>query len=277
MYIPNFKRNKGYINTVKKYDDSKLQKVIFSYICEGKTAQEISNTVLKTNSGGYDTLEILEYYGVRRHHYKLFSDFKIDELYTILESESNASTELLTLINGYIEKFFNDLDEIKIDEIDKDDLDRTIRMLGIELSNDLDEAYLNQELKVRNPKIQQKLRKELLKEFGTKCAICNIDIADLLIASHIIPYSRCDSKVEIVSDPNNALLLCANHDKLFESSNHISFNNKGEIVIEDSIKDNELYQYNLSKQIQLESRILSITRREYLKLHCEIFEVKHRK
>ena len=60
---------------------------------------------------------------------------------------------------------------------------------------------------------QDILRKELLKRYENKCAMCNVDEKDVLRASHIIPWSE-DKSIRL--DPTNAILLCGLHDLAFD-------------------------------------------------------------
>ena len=60
---------------------------------------------------------------------------------------------------------------------------------------------------------QDSLRKELLRIYSGRCAMCNIDEPKLLRASHIIPWSE-EEKTRL--DLRNAILLCGLHDLSFE-------------------------------------------------------------
>lgn len=76
----------------------------------------------------------------------------------------------------------------------------------------LDNKYVN----VKTRGIAQIIfRKSLLKAYNCKCAMCELDIEDVLEAAHIIPWNSSSSENRI--SPNNGLLLCANHHKLFDA------------------------------------------------------------
>jgi hypothetical protein len=51
---------------------------------------------------------------------------------------------------------------------------------------------------------------------GEKCALTLVDVREMLIASHIVPWSKCDSNEQRL-DGANGILLCAHIDKLFDS------------------------------------------------------------
>lgn len=89
---------------------------------------------------------------------------------------------------------------------------------------------------------QDKFRKMLLKRYGGKCCLCGVHTPELLIASHIKPWSKC-SNSEKVSN-YNGLLLCPNHDKLFDAG-YISFEDDGKIIISEQLDDSDRVFLNI--------------------------------
>jgi putative restriction endonuclease len=61
--------------------------------------------------------------------------------------------------------------------------------------------------------VQNFFRRTVLASYGSTCAICGIRPAQLLLASHIIPWSANDTRR---ADPTNGLCLCALHDRAFD-------------------------------------------------------------
>ena len=102
----------------------------------------------------------------------------------------------------------------------------------------------------------------LFNEFRHRCVLCNIDLPHMLIASHIKPFRDCGYLVEAM-DSQNGLLLCRNHDYLFDQG-YIAFNNKGQLLISEEI---DPARYSLSKDFMLEDTYLSETRKMYLHYH----------
>lgn len=87
-----------------------------------------------------------------------------------------------------------------------------------------------------------------------KCCLCGVKQVDLLIASHIKPWSKSNKFEKL--DTNNGLLLCPNHDSLFDKG-LISFTDEGEILI--------------SKSLEVESRIfLNVNAHMYIEIHNEM-------
>lgn len=83
---------------------------------------------------------------------------------------------------------------------------------------------------------QSKFREKLMNRYG-KCALCGMNIKELLVASHIKPWKESAAKEK--TSVENGLLLCPNHDKLFDKG-YISFENDGSILIS-SLIDKENY------------------------------------
>ena len=54
----------------------------------------------------------------------------------------------------------------------------------------------------------------MLKKYHSKCCLCGVDDDALLVASHIKPWAKSDEHEKL--DLDNGLLLCPNHDKLFD-------------------------------------------------------------
>lgn len=84
------------------------------------------------------------------------------------------------------------------------------------LETDIDFASLTGEERIRRVKTrvnQNFFRQVVLNNYLTRCSICNLNISDLLIAGHIIPWS-VNPKERM--NPQNGICLCALHDKAFE-------------------------------------------------------------
>lgn len=69
-------------------------------------------------------------------------------------------------------------------------------------------------------------RKLILTAYKRKCAICGLDLVEALDAAHIISWLESTPEERI--SPNNGILLCANHHRLFDSG-HIRINSQYEI------------------------------------------------
>jgi len=80
-------------------------------------------------------------------------------------------------------------------------------------------------------------RQELIKKFDNKCAVTGINLEEILIASHIIPWRHSNDEERL--DIENGILLSPLYDSLFDK-NLISFQDNGDIIISKKIEDTEL-------------------------------------
>lgn len=76
-------------------------------------------------------------------------------------------------------------------------------------------------------------RRAILSSYLDSCCVCGIDLTQLLIASHIIPWSA-NQKTRV--DPRNGLCLCALHDKAFDRG-LISVKPTHEIAVSHSVNN----------------------------------------
>lgn len=96
----------------------------------------------------------------------------------------------------------------------------------------------------------QHYKNKLLHLWHHECAICKINIPELLKASHAKPWRDATHQERL--DPYNGLLLCAHHDALFDKG-FISFNECGEILLSPVLIKAEpsIYGVNANMRIQL--------------------------
>lgn len=95
----------------------------------------------------------------------------------------------------------------------------------------------------------------LMHEFNRTCPVCGIHLPHMLIASHIKPFRDCAHIFE-AADHNNGLLLCRNHDYLFDQG-YITYTDEGKLVVSRQLKHPEHYQlHDLNKKIMTENRKL---------------------
>jgi hypothetical protein len=90
--------------------------------------------------------------------------------------------------------------------------------------------------------------KKLLIERECKCALCGVTDPRVLIASHIKPWSVSTNEERL--DENNGLLLCPNHDALFDK-HLISFDLQGKIVISQTLDEVTRIFLNVHDELQV--------------------------
>ena len=98
------------------------------------------------------------------------------------------------------------------------------------------------ETKVREVKTrinQNVFRQIVLANYEGRCALTGIDLSELLVASHIIPWS--DNKQERLN-PENGICLSALYDKAFDRG-LISFTNDQCVIFSSRLKENISKEY----------------------------------
>ncbi|AXK51773.1 HNH endonuclease [Spiroplasma alleghenense] len=168
----------------------------------------------------------------------------------------------------------------------EDDIEKAVEFLyGSAFSFDqlLDNSKINEiefvneknvEIVTRDPMLQSRWRKRLIEIFGSCCiSNCKITNNELLVASHIKPYSQCKNSEKF--DLNNGLILCANHDKLFDRF-LISFDSeKLSILISKNIYD-DISTLNINSDSTLIGHFKSPEFIKYLKFHNLIWDIKNK-
>ena len=109
---------------------------------------------------------------------------------------------------------------------------------------------------------QDIFRKRLVMRYK-HCCLCSVNNEKLLIASHIKPWSDSDSYEKL--DMNNGLLLCPNHDKLFDSG-LISFDDNGSIMLSNELDSINRVFLNVNENMNI---IVDDDNAEYIKYHRE--------
>jgi hypothetical protein len=142
-------------------------------------------------------------------------------------------------------------------------------------SRENDYAIENKKIEIEARQKQSRFRKLVLKNFNHQCCISGITERELLIASHIVPWS---SRIETRLDPANGLCLSILYDKLFDKG-YMSFDEELRVIV-------TKYRNQLSQDLQeilaaIEGRPMRTPRKysikqEYLAYHREeIFEKKN--
>jgi len=103
-------------------------------------------------------------------------------------------------------------------------------------------------------------REQLLRKYS-HCCLCGVSNPDLLIASHIKPWSEASPEEKV--DVNNGLLLCPNHDRVFDRG-LISFDDNGAILISDELIQRDRMMLNIDEGMSIE---ITDKNKEYFTYH----------
>lgn len=109
-------------------------------------------------------------------------------------------------------------------------------------------------------------RKRIIHRWEYKCAVTNFNKLDILIASHIVPWSKASDHERL--DVNNGLLLSPTYDALFDK-HLITFDNKGKIQLSDKIENSAYQKIGVTGKEQITD--LSMYNIQYLDRHNQIF------
>ena len=117
---------------------------------------------------------------------------------------------------------------------------------------------------VRERTCQDLFRNGLMELYHGQCVITGIKTPELLVASHIKPWSVCNNDYERI-DVFNGLLLAVHLDKLFDQG-FISFASDGNIMVSDKLSnlDRNVFNINCDMHINMFSEM-----DEYMAYHRE--------
>lgn len=161
------------------------------------------------------------------------------------------------------ETIASELAELKLDIIDSK------RQPNIK--NDFEKKqFVEDKMKTRNQAVQREFRKRLLENNHNICPVCGFSFAKFLIASHIKPYALCDNTYDAINE-FNGLLLCPNHDKLFESARYMTIDSStGEIILNREASISKDYGNLSGKRVDM--RLINCERTHYLRWHNQRFK-----
>ncbi len=141
----------------------------------------------------------------------------------------------------------------------------------------LDLSELNGETKIREVKTranQSVFRQMVLSNYSTKCAITGIDLPELLLASHIVPWSS-NEKERL--NPENGICLSPLYDKAFDRG-LIGINTNYQIILSKVLKEKKDSDFYIQHFGILENKPISkplsyLPRKDFLEYHLDsIFE-----
>jgi len=117
---------------------------------------------------------------------------------------------------------------------------------------------------------QGKFRDGLINKFGDKCWMSQIEGKQLLIASHIKPWSHCDKDKCEKGDIHNGLLLSALWDAAFDKK-LIAFDEDWKVMVSPNLSESAKAALGISADTKLPEQFQSPRRKEYLKYHRDLF------
>lgn len=198
--------------------------------------------------------------GKKNDYIKTFSpDYVKDKLKDFLMTDVHIDQEN----NKLVHSIASELAEIKLDMIDMS--------TDINVKSDFDkEQYIKNKGRTRNQAVQREFKKNLLSNNVNVCPICGFSFKEFLIASHIKPYALCDNTYDAINH-YNGLLLCPNHDKLFEGAKYMTIDSStGKIILSEYAKESKDFADLDGRTIDI--RLVNCERTHYLRWHNSQFK-----
>jgi predicted restriction endonuclease len=137
-----------------------------------------------------------------------------------------------------------------------------IKQLEAEIEADETIVETEKERIIKSRIGQSKIKQKLLTQ-SKKCALCGVNDERFLIASHIKPWKHSTNEERL--DVNNGLLLCPNHDSLFDKG-YISFDEDGILLVSDDLTENTRVFMNINSPSHLQ---IKEKKRHYLNWHLQ--------
>lgn len=180
-------------------------------------------------------------------------------LYSITNTHGNQNVNYVALNPAYNPSLAHQIQrEVISRDVNYDDAEATI--LQNTLNNNPGAG--TDIKKIVKTRISQGSFRRLLLLERHQCNLCDVSTTAVLRASHIKEWSESSREERI--DANNGLLLCANHDALFDR-HLISFEpTTGDICISSSIDDEQKAALNLSDSFNLS---MSDRMKSYMQIH----------
>jgi len=97
----------------------------------------------------------------------------------------------------------------------------------------------------------------VLSSYENRCALTGIAVPQLLIASHIIPWSENEDRR---ADPTNGLSLNALHDKTFDR-HLITFDEDFRLVVSSFLRKNDVPEFQSANFAKIEGATLTLPHR----------------
>jgi len=182
-----------YINYI---DEDVILEVIIAYLYEGKSHRQIQKEILSLpapdRGGGFIAMDILHYFNI---HGNKKGILQTADIVKELNNASGSYFEALKKVSEYknVEKKVSDNLVNKVFKVDNENTEISAKT----------KIRINQSV----------LRDYILHLYNNECALCDINKPDLLVCSHIKPWSL---DIENRLNPSNAICFCVLHDKLFD-------------------------------------------------------------
>ncbi|MGE1112978.1 HNH endonuclease [Priestia megaterium] len=242
------------------YNESIRDLIVYEYLFQSRTHRWLDEHVLGLNadeSRGYQSMGVLHFIGLKDKHKGIFNDLGIQEAIQLLEQQDTDFGKIIQCLNRYEKQGNNSLD--KTMESAKNEYAELESLVTV--TTEIIEILETEREQVIKSRIGQSTFKRDLVKIQKKCSLCGVSDERFLVASHIKPWSNSNHKERL--DVNNGLLLCPNHDSLFDKG-YISFDDNGSILISSSLDNNEKLFLHINDKLKIK---LGSTQQQYMNWH----------
>lgn len=177
---------------IQNFTEYEVLEVVKAYLIDGKSHRQIQREILNLpapqNGGGFIAMNILHEFEIYKEHKSILSSLNFENEF---KTQNLKYRQILNKLKLFIELESESENEVVMKKDQITELETiTKKRIG-----------------------QKKLRTKVIENYGNKCALCDIHHLDLLNCSHIVPWAM-DKKNRL--NPENAICLCAMHDRLFD-------------------------------------------------------------
>lgn len=172
--------------------------------------------------------------------------------YSPFQDDANGNQGYLYPCNEELAiKLLELIGELNIYQVDKEQLELSIDDVRRTEHNTLIPviAETESEIKTKIRLGQQKFRKDLMPLWEGKCALCGINLPELLRASHSKPWKDSTNAERL--NPYNGVLLCCNHDALYDRG-LIALDGQGRLHISSVIREEDYPLYGLVSMAKIQ-------------------------
>jgi hypothetical protein len=184
--------------------------------------------------------------------------------YSPFQRDTNGNSGYLYPCNEQLAiKLLELISELNIYQVDEEQLELSVDEVRRTENNALIPviAATESEAKTKIRLGQQKFRRDLMPLWQGKCALCGIHLPELLRASRSKPWKDSTNAERL--DPYNGMLLCANHNALYEKG-LMAFDGQGRLHVSSIISEEDYLMYGLKPMTKIQ---IHSENKVYLKWH----------
>lgn len=242
------------------YSNKKKDFIVYEYLFKSKSHRWLDEQILgiaPEKRTGHESMNILHFIGLKDKHKGIFRDYSIMQAINKLEQQDSNFSVVIESLNRYSQQGYG-VGDIE----DRYSTDEYIELESIvTAAPEQIEVTETEKEQVIKSRIGQSTFKRELVIIQKKCRLCGVSDERFLIASHIKPWRQSDNQERL--DVNNGLLLCPNHDVLFDKG-YISFEDDGRILISESLDEATKVFLNINETMNIR---MNEGQREYMKWH----------